>query len=73
MIPLPLEIERLEIDLINRKITGSEASMQVFIIRKKLGPPWHWKSWKIARKKYWGLSVKRVVPDLNQFFTYNTQ
>ena len=50
MIPLPLEIERLEIDIINRKITGSEASMQVFIIRKKLGPPWHWKSWKIARK-----------------------
>ena len=54
MIPLPLEIERLEIDLINRKITGSEASMQVFIIRKKLGPPWHWKSWKIARKKILG-------------------
>ena len=54
MIPLPLEIERLEIDLINRKITGSEASMQLFIIRKKLGPPWHWKSWKIARKKILG-------------------
>ena len=54
MIPLPLEIERLEIDLINRKITGAEASREIFVIRKKLGPPWHWKSWKIARKKILG-------------------
>lgn len=52
MIPLPPAIERLEIDLLNRKITGYEASREVFGIRKKLGPPWHWKSWKIARKKY---------------------
>ena len=54
MIPLPLEIERVEQDLIDRKITGSEASDIIFKVRRKLGPPWHWKEWKIARKKLIG-------------------
>ena len=54
MIPLPLEIERVEHDLIDRKITGSEASEIVFNVRRKLGPPWHWKEWKIARAKLIG-------------------
>ena len=40
MIPLPNELERVERDLLNRKITGNEASEIVFIVRKKLGPPW---------------------------------
>ena len=47
MIPLPAEIERVEQDLIDRKITGREASEIVFRVRRKLGPPWHWKEWKI--------------------------
>ena len=54
MIPLPAEIERVEQDLIDRKITGSEASEIVFRVRRKLGPPWHWKEWKIARAKLIG-------------------
>ena len=53
MIPLPTEIERVEQDLIDRKITGSEASEIVFRVRRKLGPPWHWKEWKIARAELW--------------------
>jgi hypothetical protein len=59
MIPLPPEIESLEIDLINRKITGDEASQKIFSIRKKLGPPWHWKSWKSARKKILGTECEK--------------
>ena len=54
MIPLPNELERVERDLLNRKITGNEASEIVFIVRKKLGPPWQWKSWKVARQKVIG-------------------
>lgn len=54
MIPLPAEIERIEKDLIDRKITGREASEIVFKVRRKLGPPWHWKEWKIARAKLIG-------------------
>ena len=54
MIPLPAAIERLEKDLIDRKITGSEASEIVFNVRRKLSPPWHWKEWKIARAKLIG-------------------
>ena len=54
MIPLPTEIERVEQDLIDRKITGREASEIVFRVRRKLGPPWHWKEWKIARAKLIG-------------------
>ena len=50
MIPLPPELERIENDLKERRITGSEASSIVFSVRKKLGPPWQWKSWKTARK-----------------------
>ena len=51
MIPLPPELEKAERDLLDRSITGSEASEIVFTVRKKLGPPWHWKSWKLARQK----------------------
>ena len=54
MIPLPNELERVERDLLNRKITGNEASEIVFIVRKKLDPPWQWKSWKVARQKVIG-------------------
>jgi len=54
MIPLPPEIERVEKDLLARKITGDEASSIIFNVRKKLGPPWHWKAWKIARVKLIG-------------------
>ena len=54
MIPLPPELERVENDLKERRITGSEASSIVFSVRKKLGAPWNWKSWKIARKKVLG-------------------
>ena len=51
MIPLPPELEKAERDLLDRRITGSEASEIVFTVRKKLGLPWHWKSWKLARQK----------------------
>ena len=51
MIPLPPELEKAERDLLDRSITGPEASEIVFTVRKKLGPPWHWKSWKLARQK----------------------
>jgi len=54
MIPLPPELERVEKALKERKMTGSEASEYVFASRKKLGAPWHWKSWKLARKKILG-------------------
>lgn len=54
MIPLPPEIERVEKDLLARKITGDEASSIIFNVRRKLGPPWHWKAWKIARAKLIG-------------------
>ena len=42
MISLPPEIERVEKDLIDREITGSEASDIISKVRRKLGPPWHW-------------------------------
>ena len=54
MVPLQAEIERVKQDLIDRKITGREASEIVFRVRRKLGPPWHWKEWKIARAKLIG-------------------
>ena len=54
MIPLPTEFERVERDLLNRKITGNEASEIVFTVRKKPGPPWQWRSWKLARQKVIG-------------------
>ena len=54
MISLPAEIEQVEQDLIDRKITGREASEVVFRVRRKLGPPWHWKEWKSARAKLIG-------------------
>jgi len=44
MISLPPEIERVEKDLIDREITGSEASDIIFKVRRKLGSPLHWKA-----------------------------
>lgn len=54
LIPLPKEFEIVESRLKARVITGSEASQSVFRARRKLGPPWHWKSWKAARKQVLG-------------------
>lgn len=51
MIELPNELQKIEKELKERRITGDEASNGVFLIRRKLGPPWHWKSWKVARAK----------------------
>ena len=51
MIELPNELQKVEKELKERRITGDEASNSVFLIRRKLGPPWHWKSWKVARAK----------------------
>ena len=61
MIPLPPELERVENDLKERRITGSEASSIVFSVRKKLGAPWNWKSWKIARKKILKSFLKKIL------------
>ena len=63
MIPLPTEIERVEHDLIDRKITGREASEIVFRVRRKLGPPWHWKEWKIGRAKMYDI-CDAVIPEM---------
>jgi Zn finger protein HypA/HybF involved in hydrogenase expression len=49
MIPLPIEYETIEKNVREGSITGQQASDQIHAARTKLGPPWHWKSWKIAR------------------------
>ena len=54
MIPLPLEFETVEIALRKRTMTGKEASGIVYATRRKMGPPWHWKTWKLARKQVLG-------------------
>ena len=54
MIPLPPEFERVDAALKSRTMTGQEAGRYIFAARRKLGPPWHWKSWKVARKKVLG-------------------
>lgn len=54
MIPLPDEFEHVDAGLRNRTMTGHEASRIVFVSRKKLGPPWQWKSWKATRAKVLG-------------------
>ena len=54
MVPLPNELEKIETSLAARQITGSEAGELIYRERKKLGPPWQWKSWKNARDKYIG-------------------
>ena len=54
MIPLPGQFEAIEAKLKARLITGSEASQAIFVARRKLGPPWHWKSWRAARKEVLG-------------------
>lgn len=54
MIPLPQEFESVEQALRERTITGSEASRRIFMARRRLGPPWHWKSWKRARGQVLG-------------------
>ncbi|KAB0267273.1 hypothetical protein [Microvirga brassicacearum] len=51
LIPLPLEYETIEAKLRARSITGHEASQAIFVARRRLGSPWHWKSWKAARKQ----------------------
>lgn len=54
LIPLPVQFETIEAKLKARLITGCEASQAIFVARRKLGPPWHWKSWKAARKHVLG-------------------
>lgn len=54
MIPLPPEFETVEAKLRARLITGHEASQAIFVARRRLGPPWQWKSWKAARKQVLG-------------------
>lgn len=54
MIPLPPPFETIEAKLKARLITGSEASQAIFVARRRLGPPWHWKTWKAARKRVLG-------------------
>lgn len=54
MIPLPPEFEHVDAGLRARTMTGQEAAQIIFAIRRKLGPPWHWKSWKAARKQVLG-------------------
>jgi hypothetical protein len=54
VIPLPKEFERVDHGLRSRTMTGKEASQIIFETRRKLGPPWQWKSWKRARAKVLG-------------------
>lgn len=54
LIPLPPEFETIDAKLKARLITGSEASQAIYLARLRLGPPWHWKSWKEARKRVLG-------------------
>ena len=54
MIPLPQEFETVDAKLRARLITGREASQAIFLARRRLGPPWHWKAWKAARKRVLG-------------------
>jgi hypothetical protein len=58
LIPLPLEYETIEAKLRARLITGNEASQAIFVARRRLGPPWHWKSWKVARKQVLGCACE---------------
>jgi len=54
VIPLPPEFEIIDAKLKARLITGNEASQAIYTARLRLGPPWHWKSWKAARKRVLG-------------------
>jgi len=58
MIPLPQAFEIVEARLKAGVITGSEASQAIFRARHKLGPPWHWKSWKAARQQVLGAACE---------------
>lgn len=54
MIPLPDAFERVDAGLRERTMTGQEASQIIFATRRKLGPPWQWKSWKAVRHQVLG-------------------
>lgn len=54
MIPLPAAFERVDAGLRERTMTGQEDSQIIFATRRKLGPPWQWKSWKAVRKQVLG-------------------
>jgi ribosomal protein L37AE/L43A len=54
MIPLPPEFESVEKGLRERTMTGQDASQRIFMARRKLGPPWHWATWKRARGRVLG-------------------
>ena len=58
MIPLPIELKNVETALQKRTMTGNEAATTVYRARLKLGPPWHWKSWKQARATVLGSECK---------------
>ena len=59
MIPLPPEFERVDTGLRARTMTGVEAGKIVFAARRKLGPPWHWKSWKSVRTQVLGPTCEK--------------
>lgn len=58
VIPLPPEFENVEAKLAARLITGLEASQAIYAARLRLGPPWHWKSWKAARTQVLGCACE---------------
>lgn len=58
LIPLPPEFEKIDQQLKARAITGREASQAIYAARRRLGPPWHWKSWKWARLKVLGAACE---------------
>ena len=58
LIPLPVEFEKVDTALRERTMTGSEASQAIYAARLRLGPPWHWKSWKKARAEVLGTECK---------------
>ena len=54
MIEWPFEFQRVQDALDKRSMTGQEAAREIFVARRKHGPPWHWKNWKRTRVQFLG-------------------
>lgn len=54
MIEWPFEFQRVQDALDRRTMTGQEAAREIFVARRKHGPPWHWKNWKRTRVQFLG-------------------
>ena len=72
MIPLPPELERVENDLKERRITGSEASNIVFRVKKNLVHLGIGNHGKLQVNKYWGRNARLVAQVKRQFFMFST-